>query len=768
MHELWSSASYEPHLLSLPFALAPAAMLIVIAYAAVMRGAPTLRGFLLGHFCALLPYATVVMLSPSITSPAVAEVLFRVAAACIPMAAATGGGFQIALAGKYRPYRWAVWFLVANAAIWIYLATMTGVAIDGVRWLSGFWYAHAGPWAWLVLLHTMLLTLPGFVVLGHAALTSRPSEERRQLRAALLANFVTYAGLIDVSLAYGVGMFPLGWLLSGIGCLLVVRALIVEDLLRVRAVDTAAPLLVVHFATGALLAWVALAALAAPIPWPLTALALALCFAGVRVSVATVSLVNRGARGGEGPLDRLLAQLVGRARSMTAPAAIAQLAIDIIELGLGVRVNLLLAAQDDWGWTTLAGERIEDARAPDPLLGSWLAERRDVVFAGDLEATPPDLRELLAQLFASHGARAIIPVGSADELLGLVLVPVATRRLRGPALGFLVRAAERLAEALLHARLALRAAERAGLAREVELAATVQAELLPGKGPHVHGEVTVIGSWQPATRCAGDFWTVTPLGEPSPEAQASGTDDRPVLIAIGDVTGHGVASAMVTAAAIGACDVCVRRSGHALDLTELIGALDAAVRRVGGGGLAMTCAAAILDPARHEIRFVSCGHTAPYLCRPTDKARDGNAGPTGISSGQGGAGPLPRARSVALGHGAGDLPRGIELHALIGRGNPLGRRVPEAVRVQHRALEPGDLVVWYTDGVVEAQDPAGAAFGDRRLQHLLKKLDRQRLTPLLVHDLVHSSIAAHRAGRPRGDDETLVVAQLAPAREDSP
>jgi sigma-B regulation protein RsbU (phosphoserine phosphatase) len=240
----------------------------------------------------------------------------------------------------------------------------------------------------------------------------------------------------------------------------------------------------------------------------------------------------------------------------------------------------------------------------------------------------------------------------------------------------------------------------------------------------------VIGSWQPATRCAGDFWTVTPLGEPSPEAQASGTDDRPVLIAIGDVTGHGVASAMVTAAAIGACDVCVRRSGHALDLTELIGALDAAVRRVGGGGLAMTCAAAILDPARHEIRFVSCGHTAPYLCRPTDRA--------------------------------------IDLHALVGRGNPLGRRVPEAVRVQHRALEPGDLVVWYTDGVVEAQDPAGAAFGDRRLQHLLKKLDRQRLTPLLVHDLVHSSIAAHRAGRPRGDDETLVVAQLAPAREASP
>ena len=81
MQELWSSTSYEPHLLSLPFALAPTAMLIVIAYTAVMRGAPILRGYLLAHFIALLPYGTVMMLSPSITSPAVADTLFRIAAA---------------------------------------------------------------------------------------------------------------------------------------------------------------------------------------------------------------------------------------------------------------------------------------------------------------------------------------------------------------------------------------------------------------------------------------------------------------------------------------------------------------------------------------------------------------------------------------------------------------------------------------------------------------------------------------------------------------
>jgi serine phosphatase RsbU (regulator of sigma subunit) len=197
-----------------------------------------------------------------------------------------------------------------------------------------------------------------------------------------------------------------------------------------------------------------------------------------------------------------------------------------------------------------------------------------------------------------------------------------------------------------------------------------------------------------------------------------------VLVAIADVTGHGVASAMVTAGAAGACDVWVRRAPHA-DLAELIAALDAAVRRIGGGELAMTCFAAILDPEAREIRFVSCGHPSPYLCR------------TGATEGT------------------------VELQALVGRGNLLGAGVPATPKVQQRALEAGDLVVWYTDGVIDALDPAGKTYGDRRFQQLLRKLDRTKLSPAIVHDIVQAGIATHRAGAPLIDDETVVVAQVA-------
>lgn len=711
MQELWSSASYAPHILSLPFAFAPVAMLVVITYCLVMRGEPVLRAWLLLHFAALLPYSLTMALSPSTMSPAVAEPLFRVAASFIMLAAAAGAGFQVRLAGKTGRTRWIPRAGLALAAVWLVVGALTDGVVSGVGWLAaGFWYPDAGPWAWLAVLFTLAVSIPGFVVLTRAALTEKPSLERRQLRLVLAANVITYSGLVDVALAYHIGFFPVGWLLSGIGSVLVVRALVVEDLLRVRAIDTTLPRVVMHFAVALPLGWAVLRLLGGELPWWLATIVLALAYASVRVSMAIVGLINRGARGNVGTLDRLVGQLVSRARPLESEPAVAQLASDIIELGLGVRVDILLAAAEDYGWTTHTGAKLADDAAPDPLLGGWLAEHDTVVFKGELDRVPEDLRAHLLGLFERNASRALVPIASHDELLALVFVPTDARRMGGRELAFLERACERLGDAIVHARMAQRAASRAALAREIELAATVQRQLLPAKGPQRHGDITIVGSWTPATRCAGDFWGVYPLG------------DRRVLVAIGDVSGHGVASATVTAAAAAAVDVSVRRYGRTLELADLITALDAAVRRVGGGQLSMTCFCAILDPDAGEIRFISCGHTTPYLVRPTDTKE-------------------------------------VELQALVGRGNPLGGGGTLAPKVLQKPLRAGDLVVWYTDGVIEAADPSGEPFGDRRLQRMLRRLDRAAMTPPAVHDLVHAGVAAHRAGQPRGDDETLVVAQ---------
>jgi serine phosphatase RsbU (regulator of sigma subunit) len=714
MQELWSSASYEPHLLSLLFAFAPAAMLVVIAYALVMRGEPVMRAWLCMHFVTLLPLFIAITLAPSTVSPEAAAATFRIAAACIPLSAAAAGAFQFSLVGMHKQTRWfTVTFLIIGV-YWLVVGSTTNAIGGGTRWLpTGMWFGTAGPQAWLALTCVVVSTLPSFFFLARAALFGKPSVERRQLRVVLVANTFTYAAIpADGGLAYGIGVFPLSWLLAGIGSVLVARALVVEDVLRARAVDTTAPQLVLHLAMAILLGWVTLQILPDTMPWWIIAIILAISFASVRVFVATTGLINRGAREREGTLDRLLGQLVARARPLESEPQIAQLAIDIVELGLGVRSDVLLAASEDYGWTKASGEKLADDAAPDPLLGAWLGEHRRVLFVDELELhVPADLRDLVAALFGRHNARAIVPVSSGDELLALMIVP--GRRVRGRELVFLERASERFAEALVHARMAQRAALRALLARQVELAATVQAQLLPTKGPHVHGDITVVGTWLPASRCAGDCWGVYPLG------------DRRVLIAIGDVTGHGIASSMVTAAAAAAIDVTVRRYGKALDLTNLTAAVDAAVRRVGGGQLSMTCSAAILDPDAREVRFISCGHPAPYLVRQGDE---------------------------------------LELQALVGRGNPLGGSGNVGAKVLQKPLKAGDLIVWYTDGVIEAQDAAGEAFGDRRLQRMLRRLERGNLTPPAVHDVLYASVAAHRAGRAREDDETLVVAQWQPPR----
>ncbi|HUS30971.1 MAG TPA: SpoIIE family protein phosphatase, partial [Kofleriaceae bacterium] len=570
---------------------------------------------------------------------------------------------------------------------------------------------NAGSLTWLILLTTVLNATPAFIEFVLHVKNMKAGAERRQLRLMLAASFITYIGLTDVAFVYDIGIFPLGWLLSGLGSVLVVRALVVEDLLRVRAIDTTAPRLVFHFAVALLLGWVSLRMLGSAIPWWLATAVLAVSFAGVRTTFAIVSLINRGVRGSQSTLDRLLAQLVTRSRPLESEGKIAQLAVDVVELGVGARVEVLLAAAEDYGWATADGQKLADDAAPDPLLGAWLAENRTPLFRDELGDVPADLHDLLNGLFDKRNAIALVPVTNNDELLAIVALPANARRVRGRELAFLQSAAERLGEALVHARMAQRAAQRAQIAREVELAATVQAQLLPGPGPHVHGDITVIGSWLPAARCAGDFWCVYPIGE------------KRVLVAIGDVTGHGVPSAMVTAGASAAVDVCVRKYQAQLALPDLIAALDAAVRRVGGGQLNMTCFAAILDPDALEIRFVSCGHTTPYLVRA-----DGE----------------------------------IELQALVGRGNPLGGSSSSLPKVLQKPMRAGDLVVWYTDGVIEAQDSVGEPFGDRRLQRMLRRLERQSLNPPGVHHLVYAGVAAHRGGKPRGDDETLVVAQWKP------
>jgi sigma-B regulation protein RsbU (phosphoserine phosphatase) len=195
---------------------------------------------------------------------------------------------------------------------------------------------------------------------------------------------------------------------------------------------------------------------------------------------------------------------------------------------------------------------------------------------------------------------------------------------------------------------------------------------------------------------------------------------------------------MVTAAAKGCCDVAVRLMADKFDLAQLFFHLDAAIRQVGAGRFHMTCFASIVDPVAGQIRFANAGHLAPYLCRPRVAPAPGSS---------------PRPEGTP----------GMDLHALVARGNPLGAGTEQVTRSATRAIAPGDVLVWYTDGVIEGRDAEGKQFGDRRLQRVLRRLDPDHLDPSHVHSMVAAELSEFLAGLPAGDDMTLVVARVGTA-----
>jgi serine phosphatase RsbU (regulator of sigma subunit) len=715
MERLWDPSSYELRVLSAPFALALAALMSVIVYAVLMRGAAVLRAWFLAHVLSVAPYAVAVAVAASTTDPAVATGLFRVGAAFVPLAAATGIGFQITLVGQAQERRTTLFFAVIVALGWLPIALASDTVVEGVRWLPvGMWFARPGALAPIVLATVLVVAGAGFIPLYRFIRREANLDRRRQWSRAFWATGITFSGLIDVALAYGIGTIPVAWVFLSIGSALTLRTLVVDDLLRVRAVDTRVPWVLLYLALLTLAGWAILELVGRELPWWVLAMAMLAAFLGVRVSMAVISLINRGGRRVEGPLQRLLGQLGTRSLAMRDPDAIAELTVDITALAIGLRPQVIVPARDDWSWRTPDGARLTEREMPDPLLLGWLTEHRGAVFRDELDlVVDADLRPALEALFHAHRASALVPLTSRDELVGLLLVPGRDKgRLRRSDADFLGELAPRAAAALVHARMAAEAREREALELEIELAGVIQAGFVPPSTLHAHDALTVLGSWHPATRCGGDFWSLHDL----PAGR--------MLITIGDVTGHGVAAAMVTAAARGALEVAIRRGGDDPDLLAILRQLDLAVRRAADGRRYLTCFVALLDPAAREVRFASAGHVPPYLVRP----------------------------------GA----EGLELSALVARGNPLGAGESLVAKVATRPLLPGDLLFWYTDGLIEGRDATGQPFGDRRMQRLLRQLDPARLDPPAVHAAIIAATGAHRSGVRHDDDVTLVLATVRP------
>jgi hypothetical protein len=244
--------------------------------------------------------------------------------------------------------------------------------------------------------------------------------------------------------------------------------------------------------------------------------------------------------------------------------------------------------------------------------------------------------------------------------------------------------------------LALELVDRVRVRDELEVARQLQVDLLPREAPRVPG-YGFAHAYRTANEVGGDYYDFQPL------------DDGRLALVIGDASGHGMAAGLLMAIANATLHT-------ALDLDptpeRVAGVLNRALYRAGDRRAFMSVFYGLLEPASGRLRYVCAGHPFPLLRRAGGAVEE-------------------------LGCG----------------GLPLGIRRELAVTVESTVVEPGDLLLFYTDGLPEAVDAESRALG-------FDAVTRQVAaggTPEAVRDRLLALFDGHRGAAAPRDDLSLVV-----------
>jgi serine phosphatase RsbU (regulator of sigma subunit) len=249
--------------------------------------------------------------------------------------------------------------------------------------------------------------------------------------------------------------------------------------------------------------------------------------------------------------------------------------------------------------------------------------------------------------------------------------------------------------------LAARALELARLhleQRELQAATQIQRSFLPADRPRVDG-LRFFDYYASAGQVGGDYYDYVRLGP-----------DR-LAVAVGDVAGKGVTAALLMAQLSATARFCLATEPT---VSAAVRQISAGVTRACGKDRFITLTVGVLDLANHAITVVNAGHMPPLR-----RHADGTISEVGAET----------------------------------SGIPLGvfDRPYNEVTV---SVEPGDVFVFYTDGVTEARDPGGVMYGPDRLR---KAIHETKGGAGEVGQAVLADVQRFAAGRPPSDDLTLVV-----------
>ena len=313
---------------------------------------------------------------------------------------------------------------------------------------------------------------------------------------------------------------------------------------------------------------------------------------------------------------------------------------------------------------------------------------------------------------SGHGLRVWLPLVNGTERLGVLTVTVPDAEVltsHDAALSVRLRTfAAVVAELITSKTLYGDTLVRLRRTAEMGLAAEMQWALLPPL-TFVSPTVTIAGALEPAYEVAGDSIDYA-------------VDNGLARFAIFDGMGHGLRSAQLVTLSVAAYRN-GRRSDRNLDMTART--IDSAVDAAFAADAFITGVLAELDTDLGLLTWVNAGHPDPLLLR-------------------GG-------RLIKSLHIEPMLPFGLNAEL----GSDGDAEAPTHANTGTEALEPGDIVVLYTDGVIEARSPAGDFFGAERLVDLLtRSLAAGLSAPETMRRIVRVLLEHHRSQL--DDDATLM------------
>ena len=252
--------------------------------------------------------------------------------------------------------------------------------------------------------------------------------------------------------------------------------------------------------------------------------------------------------------------------------------------------------------------------------------------------------------------------------------------------------------------------EKVRMEEELAVAHLVQNYFFPNADLQF-GNVEISGFYQSASECGGDWWGAYEI------------NGKKILL-VGDATGHGVPSALVTATA-NCCaqllqDLAVNRPEILSDPAQILSIMNRVIYNL-GGKILMTFFIGILDDQEGFLIYSNASHNFPLLCQYSSE----EATKEHIQV-------LMEANGKRLGHSLDSVYENSQI-----------------------IFKKGDALLLFTDGIIESENDSGKQYGERRF--LKSFLRSAKLTAKEIIFKIHQEAYDYYGEVPPNDDVTLVA-----------